>query len=35
MNDLRTILEWLETANIEELAALLVRVELRLETDMA
>lgn len=30
MNDLKTILEWLETANTKELAALLVRVELKL-----
>ena len=35
MNDLKTILEWLKTATAEELASLLVLVELRLETDMA
>lgn len=35
MTDLKTILEWLETATTEELASLLALVELRLETDMA
>ena len=35
MNDLQMILKWLKTATTEELAALLVRVELRLETDTA
>ena len=35
MNDLQTILEWLKTANIEELAALLALVELKIKTDTA